>query len=247
MEECLFCNPYQRTEVASGNRILSDRVLYETEYFYVLLTLGPIVEGQVILIAKNHARSMVDLSSEEAQAYEYDKKNLKHLIQLAYNRPVVVTEHGRIQACIIEDTEAHDSLCYHAHQIFFPLPPDCTDFPLAFDSRKLDREGPFQRIFTGSSLAQLDKSLLADEDEYLLFEDVDGHISVCKVLGKCPRQYLRYLVARAVGKPEWASWADYRFEDKIVQAYDCYMPYAKEINNAIHREKLLPSLTAAAR
>ena len=201
MEDCFFCDPDR------------DRVLYISEHFYVLLGLGPIVEGYVILVARQHIRSMFDLPTEIRAAYEHEKQLLKSVINDTYG-PSIVTEHGRIQACVSEDEEAHDLMCYHAHQLFFPLTIELGD---------LSKEGPFEKVFEGARLFEMSPSTLQDEDEYLLFENSGGGTDVYKVNGKCPRQYLRYLVARSVGRPELANWQRYPGGEKIRRAREKYV------------------------
>jgi hypothetical protein len=200
MNECFFCHPER------------DRVLYESEHFYVLLGLGPIVEGYVLLVAKLHIRSMFDMPPKMRSAYDQEKKYLKQLIHSTYG-PAIITEHGRVRACILEDEEAHDLLCYHAHQLFFPVDVDLG---------ALSHEGPFGKVFEGSSLFDLDASVLQEEDEYLLFENTIGQVFIHKVAGKCPRQYMRYLVARSVGRPELANWHHFPEPEKILAAKSRY-------------------------
>src|SRR5713226_7853740 len=187
MKICFFCNPDR------------DRILYESEHFYVLLGLGPIIEGYVLLVAKQHSRSMFDMPLEMRSAYIQEKRTLKLLIRDTYG-PAIVTEHGRILACTAEDEDAHDRLCYHAHQLFFPIDVDL---------EPLSKEGPFAKVFEGSSLLDMTGSALREDEEYLLFENTDDRVVVYTVAGKCPRQYMRYLVARSIGRPELASWSRY--------------------------------------
>jgi ATP adenylyltransferase len=205
---CFFCDPDR------------SRILYESEHFYVILGLGPIVEGYVLLVAKQHVRSMFDLPGEMRQAYEIEKKRLKQVVVQAYG-PTIITEHGRVQACFAEDEEAHDTLCFHAHQLFFPLVVN-----LSF----LSQEGPFTKVFEGFSLFKVDASLLEDE-EYLLFEDINGVVMVHTVKGKCPRQFMRYLVARSIGKPELRNWAMYPEWDKIVRAKARYQSHMLDVSS----------------
>ena len=201
---CFFCDPDR------------SRVLYDSKHFYVILGLGSIVEGYVLLVAKQHIRSMLDLPVEMRQTYESEKNHLKRIVTQAYG-PTIITEHGRIQACFAEDEEARDNHCFHAHQLFFPITADLS---------ALSKEGPFTKVFAGHSLFDLSVSLLEDE-EYLLFEDVNGVVTIHAVRGKCPRQFMRYLVARSIGKPELSNWAAYPEWDKILRArahYQAFIP-----------------------
>jgi len=205
VEGCFFCDPDE------------DRVLYKSEHFYVLLGLGPIVEGYAILVARQHVRSMFDLPEELRDAYTTEKRHLKDLIRRVYGSSIV-TEHGRVLACTVEDKEAHDLLCYHAHQLFFPVDIDLS---------RLSNDGPFEKIeFPGNSLFNVNPSQLQDDEEYLLFENSAGQVFVHKVRGKCPRQYMRYLVARSQGRPELASWQRYPGWTRIREAQRKYQ-YAR--------------------
>ncbi|MBA2395003.1 MAG: hypothetical protein H0V70_19925 [Ktedonobacteraceae bacterium] len=203
MEGCFFCDPEK------------DRILYTSKYFYVLLGLGPIIEGYVILVARPHIRSMFDMPAEMREAYKQEKQHLQTIINDVYG-PSIVTEHGRIQACTTEDEEAHDLMCYHAHQLFFPKNIDLGD---------LSKEGPFEKVFEGAGLLEMHSSALQDDDEYLLYENSVGNTSVYKVRGKCPRQYLRYLVAYSIGQPELASWQKHSRYDLIKDAKKKYVKY----------------------
>lgn len=199
---CFFCDPDR------------SRVLYDSKHFYVILGLGPIIEGYVLLVAKQHIRSMLDLPIEMRQTYESEKNHLKRIVAQAYG-PTIITEHGRIQACFAEDEEVRDNHCFHAHQLFFPITADL---------RALSKEGPFTKVFEGNSLFDLSVSLLEDE-EYLLFEDINGVVTIHTVRGKCPRQFMRYLVARSIGKPELSNWATYPEWDKITRAKSHYQTF----------------------
>ncbi|MDQ2905657.1 MAG: hypothetical protein M3Y81_19190 [Chloroflexota bacterium] len=201
MKDCFFCDPDR------------DRLLYESEHFYVFLGLGPIVEGYTLLVAKQHIRSMLDMPCEMRAAYEAEKGRLKELILAAYGSPAIVTEHGRVQVWIVEDEKAHDLLCYHAHQLFFPVDVDLS---------RLSHEGPFEKVFEDGSLFEMPASQLQEDEEYLLFENSSGRVFVYKVARKCPRQYMRYLVARALGRPELANWQRYPEWEKIWAAREQY-------------------------
>ena len=194
--DCFFCAPDK------------ERVLYETANFYALLGLGPIVEGYVILVAKQHIRSMFDLPAEMRLSYRVEKERLKQLVTQTYG-PTIITEHGRIQACFVEDQEEHEQHCFHAHQLLFPVAADLT---------LLLTSGRFVKVVEGTSLHDIDPSSLGEEEEYLLFEKISGLVTLYLTEGKCPRQFMRYLVALSVGKPELSNWRSYPGWEAIAAA-----------------------------
>jgi hypothetical protein len=185
MDSCFFCHPDE------------ERILFRAKHFYAMLGLGPIVDGYCILVAKDHVRSMRDLAPSLRKSYLSSKNALRTLIEECYG-PTIITEHGRIETCLIEDEEEHEHHCYHAHQLFFPV-----DVPLQDELSRW----PFDLLYSGTNLfaAGVDGA----DHEYLMFEATDGQVYYYKVNGKCPRQFMRYLIAQHIGHPELANWKNY--------------------------------------
>ena len=52
--ECTFCNI---NKIKFGNTVLD-----ETKYFYIIPSLGSIVEGYILIISKRHINSMLELT-----------------------------------------------------------------------------------------------------------------------------------------------------------------------------------------
>ena len=57
-EDCIFC------KIANGQ--ISSKTLYEDEYFRVILDLGPATEGHALILPKDHAANLFELSEEVA-------------------------------------------------------------------------------------------------------------------------------------------------------------------------------------
>lgn len=57
-EDCIFC------KIANGQ--IPSKTLYEDEDFRVILDLGPATEGHALILPKEHAANLFELSEEQA-------------------------------------------------------------------------------------------------------------------------------------------------------------------------------------
>ena len=71
---CIFCN--------IDNRKIENTIIEETDNFYILPTLGSLVDGYLLIISKKHINSMSELSNQEKEEY---KSILKKYRNLFYN------------------------------------------------------------------------------------------------------------------------------------------------------------------
>lgn len=60
MSDCIFC------KIAQGE--IPSKTLYEDERFRVILDLGPIARGHALILPKEHAANLYELSDETAAA-----------------------------------------------------------------------------------------------------------------------------------------------------------------------------------
>lgn len=60
MRDCIFC------KIAQGE--IPSKTLYEDERFRVILDLGPIARGHALILPKEHAANLYELSDETAAA-----------------------------------------------------------------------------------------------------------------------------------------------------------------------------------
>src|ERR1700727_2523941 len=81
----------------------------ESENFYALAGLGPVVDGYCVIAAKSHVKSMADVPavlSDERDAFVTLVRNKL----IAMHGTCLITEHGRMTVCAAE----HDYHCFHA-------------------------------------------------------------------------------------------------------------------------------------
>jgi hypothetical protein len=180
--ECFLCSPNSRW------------VWQESDRFFAMVALGPVVEGMSIVATRNHIRSMFDVPIDLMGELEIFTRSACRRLEARFQAPVHVTEHGRVGLC--EWTNGrHDQHCYHAHRLLFPTQADI--------ARALD----------ASTFAPVKASSFEDArriaghlTEYLYYEGPDGSVLVGTTDGQMPRQFFRSAVADAIKRPELRSW-----------------------------------------
>lgn len=162
--------------------------------FQAVLGLGPVCEGYTVLSARDHVPSMLDLDEEDVAALLSFGDYVRRRLETAYG-PSTMTEHGRVAPCAVRRANVHDPHCLHAHRLVFPNLRD-------FDLRDL---APGLNVEAFPSFREAHREF-AWPGQYLLVESADRGVQIASVEGRLPRQFLRALAARQLGRPELANW-----------------------------------------
>lgn len=197
MQSCFICNP-------------DPRLIYAEHIgFFVMLGIGPIVEGYSLIATRAHIPSMLDLSAEEAENLNEFTQTVRERLRPHYG-PIIITEHGRVPICEYLDSSGHEAHCFHAHRLVFPISMDLTD--------QLKDYGLAVQEFR--SFIEAWQTSAWKVGEYLYYERPDGSCLVAATPSRLPRQFFRYHVASIVGRPEFESWRKFpRLE--VVDAAMC--------------------------
>ena len=167
------------------------RVLFETEPFAAVPSLGPLVPGHSLLCPKAHIRSFAELDRCFDGEFLAAKEELRRILTWLYDSPVHLFEHGMA-------TGGTRILCTvdHAHLHFLPLPCRSYAGSLATDDRWIE--------FTGSLQALRE---LVDGSEYILYEAPDGRSRILRTgTEMLESQHMRKLFAKWVGHEEIWDW-----------------------------------------
>lgn len=178
-ERCRFCNPPEK-----------ERILYEGKDFYVMLSLGPIVEGYLLLISKKHLSCCAEIPVELTEEFDFLYNRITKIQQEVYGGSVAY-EHGRAGSCmVLTEGSKH---CYHAHMYFLPYPIHM-NFAVSkdFDDIPLESLEIFRSCYKNKS------------NSYLYIDD--GIKSMYIVDTQIRRQYLRYKAAILVDKIDLWDW-----------------------------------------
>lgn len=187
-KDCVFCD---RTK-------LQERLIHESEDFYVVATLGQITDGgYVLLIPKEHVSCMGALTPDRTINMFELRKEIYRALSLEYcqniqavSYPVTIFEHGIVGQTI-----------QHAHTHFMPFMPVAVDF-----TPRIHTDFPiaeFEELHQYA--AHLHKLYQMRREPYLLWTTPRGKFMVCWN-PPAPPQYLRTVAAELLGRPERGNW-----------------------------------------
>lgn len=185
---CEFCDEFsggtQNSFVTRYHDILADRFVFETHDFKIVPTLGQIVPGYLLLVPSEHYCALADLPIAQLGELEELKRTVDRRLHCTYG-DYLLFEHGA--------RNANSGGCgiYHAHLHAVPLSK--TNDPV----EQLKRAYPHDEL---SGLADLKH--LNETASYLYYREVAGSQYVFYT-EHLPSQYVRRLVAQAIGSDNW--------------------------------------------
>jgi diadenosine tetraphosphate (Ap4A) HIT family hydrolase len=182
VEGCNFCEPDR------------SRILYTDEDFYIMLSLGPIIEGYSLLISQAHFDCCASIPATLKGRFLYLKKQIRQILQDVYGA-CLFFEHGRVGASLTVGTA--DILCHHAHLHCVPA--------------SADMHVEISSLLKPLSLARWKelRNIYIKYGEYFYYEDFERNKYAYIVNQAVPRQFLRSVLANMVGHPNRANWREY--------------------------------------
>jgi diadenosine tetraphosphate (Ap4A) HIT family hydrolase len=166
----------------------------ESDHFFVMLGLGPIVEGYSIIAAKDHVSSMLDLHRQHAEELSDFSLAVRARLCKQYG-PTTITEHGRVAPCVTPQIRAYETHCLHAHRLVFP---GISQISIVRSSAITNEQRYDDYLETWRRFD--------DPRQYLFSERATLECDVASVRGPITRQYFRRLAAFRVGTPDLADW-----------------------------------------
>lgn len=187
-ETCFLCAPDD------------DLVYHRNGNGFALCGLGPLVKGYSVIATAKHIRSAADAAAGESPDF-LDFASAVRAKLTAYWGNCLVTEHGRLPVCVdVSGTsEAH---CYHAHFLFFPGAPLIDNVARTH----------FACVEEACSLREALDIARSHSEYFLLSPKPDSYLVMSRP-GRIARQFSRLLVAKALGRPELASWRKHPMRD----------------------------------
>jgi len=202
---CRFCNPPDK-----------DRILYETSNFYVMLSLGPIVEGYLLICSKKHFDCCGKIDPTLGKEFDNLTELVREVLVKAYGH-CIFYEHGRAGSCMtFSEGSKH---CYHAHLHCVPVDLKLNElmnknfFPI--------KHNTWDNFRNSNS----------KYNEPYLFVDDGNKVSHLVVKEDIRRQYLRHLVAKSIGKEELWNWVENQRLDVIKSGKVRLLPIFKSFKN----------------
>ena len=106
IKNCPFCN-IDKTK-------LVNRILDETEYFYITPSLGSLTDGYILITTKRHVNSMSELTIEEMEEYKILIKKYREVFKNIYQKYPIVFEHGTPN---LNDNNVSSVIHAHTHVV----------------------------------------------------------------------------------------------------------------------------------
>ena len=184
---CRFCNPPE-----------PERILYETDNFYVMVSLGPIIEGYLLIVTKEHIGACLNIPDNLFEEFLFIKKKVKRVLLNVYGA-CLFFEHGKIGTSLTMG-EDHKH-CLHAHLHCIP-----TNFQL---NKVVGQDFASHLFETMNECYESMKGI----DKYLFIEDevIKTYVPEFKIR----KQYLRYKLALSLNHKDRWDWVQNQNWDLI--------------------------------
>ena len=101
--KCIFCD--------MDHSKIENTIIEEKDYFYILPTLGSLVDGYILIVTKRHINSMSELNENELIEYKNIIDKYQNLFKKIYNKTPIVFEHGTPN----QNSEMKANSVTHAH------------------------------------------------------------------------------------------------------------------------------------
>ena len=100
---CIFCN-------LEKNKI-ENTILDAKNHFYLLPTVGSLVDGYILVVSKRHINSMSELTKNEMDEYNFIIEKYRNIFRDIYGKYPIVFEHGSP----VSDNSIRANSVIHAH------------------------------------------------------------------------------------------------------------------------------------
>lgn len=167
---------------------LPNRILYSSKKFIVIPALGPLNEGHLLILTRDHFLNFSQIPSESFAEFSLLISFFKKILTETYGKTIIF-EHGPIS----EDRKAGCCIT-HAHIHLLPLENDIEP-QLSSDFEKIEAQG-IGEITTQESVTP-----------YIYYENQNGESFVYEVNDELPSQYIRQIIAQSLGNPDIWNWS----------------------------------------
>lgn len=186
MNRCVFCNFDKEKE--------ENTILYESEYFYVIPSLGSIVEGYVLIVCKRHINSMVWLDEYEINEYKCLIDKYRVLFYEVYGKFPIVFEHGTVNDL---DKNASSIIHAHTHIVNYNFKNE-------------------EEIITRLNFKKINDIKVINEDKnYIMYINSNNDIFYTTLFDSIS-QLMRLEIAKDIGLSEEYDWHKYFFNHNII-------------------------------
>ena len=104
IQECKFCN--------LDSSIYYNTILEESDNFYVIPSVGSLVDGYILIVSKKHCNNMLELDLKSKEEYYDLIYKYREIFKKIYNKYPIVFEHGSSN---VDNLSASSIVHAHTH------------------------------------------------------------------------------------------------------------------------------------
>ena len=182
---CWFCDPFRFFLNSECGLPDKKSVVYEDRHFYITPDIAPILSGHLLLISKQHYRSLLNAPIEIKDRLQYLKKRIREFNLVEYKTPTIFFEHGTT-SINLGSGPCVDHL--HIHSLPFTKP--IAQY-IALQLSEID----FSMVRISGKLS------LRSFVDYLYIDDADRKEFMISSI-KIPSQLIRLAVSALIGRPK---------------------------------------------
>lgn len=193
IKQCRFC----KSRVAEFKQFQADEILYESDKYYAISSIGGFISGWTLVFPKEHNLNMSVLyGNQDLHLFIADV----HKAVTELYGPSVIFEHG-------SNNETSQTACGVAHAHIHIV-------PFNQDIEFLARDAAPDLLWTKADLNTLDK--ISKENEYFFCSnkymglETKGYFAALVIPQS---QFFRKVLAKAVGLVDLYDYKKYRFDD----------------------------------
>lgn len=188
MFSCQYCEEFESGKLEINGQDLGNRIIFESDNFVVVPSLGQIVEGYLLIISKKHYTSIGEIPPGLHDELDTVCQKVRKILFDSYGMPLFF-EHG--PSC---KRQKGGSCIDHAHLHVVPVQIDILP--------ELSKHFRYKIIKSFDALKkQFDKGV-----SYFFYESNLRERYLFEVSEIVPSQYIRQIIASKIGKPERWDW-----------------------------------------
>lgn len=222
LNKCSFCSEihmFQENNLFISQIMpytnIKQRIIYETDNWLVMPTIGAFVPGYLLIITRNHYISIGACPAYYYLELECLVKTIRELFKSIYNSQAIAFEHGA-------SSNYNKSGCCIDHAHLHILPSDIDILP--------DIKDDGFDILPIETLDML-KQQANGGKSYIYYQDPDEKNFLVE-RGHVPSQYIRQIIACRVGKPE--KW-DWRRHPELQSIVDSVLTLSVEAIDSVYK------------
>ena len=190
MMECVFCN-------LDFNKV-ENTIIYETDTFRVIPSVGSLIDGYVLIITKNHVNSLSELTDEQKKEYENIVYKISNQFEKIYGKTPILFEHGTPN---LKNLMSANSIIHaHSHLVNFEFK----------NEEEIIQKYNFKSVKSFNEV---------ERENYIYFQNSNGQKYVSYNFDSVS-QLMRILIAKEIDKENQYNWREFDFNENIVSMLD---------------------------